>query len=158
MTQWLWGKLHTVKLKHNVSNQFDIPSVSVMPDGFPRGGDNFTVDACNPGFYDSVFTYSGGAAIRNVYSMTNNISCHRVIQRPEREPDAAALQRRGVPVGEERGPADRVHGGRGAGREGADRRLHRRALSPSRGRARLSVRDVLMDPLGLSVGRGLRGL
>ncbi len=79
MTQWRWGKLHTVTLKHNISPAFNIPAVDVLPNGFPRGGDNFTVDACNPGFFDTNFTYASGAAIRNVYELTDKIGYHGVI-------------------------------------------------------------------------------
>jgi len=85
MTQWRWGKLHTVKLKHNISPAFDIPAVDVMADGFPRGGDNFTVDASNPGFLDTSFTYANGAAIRNVYEMNDTVLMHGVIPGGQRE-------------------------------------------------------------------------
>jgi len=79
MTQWRWGKLHTVKLRHNISPMFDIPAVDVLPEGFPRGGDNFTVDAPNPGFFDTNFTYASGAAIRNVYELNDTVSFLGVI-------------------------------------------------------------------------------
>ena len=79
MTQWRWGNLHTVTLRHNISPSFNIPSPSVLPNGFPRGGDNFTVDAPNPGFYDTNFTYSSGAAIRNVYEMLPTVTFNGVI-------------------------------------------------------------------------------
>ncbi len=69
MSQWRWGDLHTVTLKHNVVSLYSIPPSNdpLFPTGFPRPGDNFTVDACHPGMSDTNFTYSGGPAIRNVY-------------------------------------------------------------------------------------------
>ncbi len=79
MSEWRWGKLHTVTLRHNLTSVFDIPSPADMPNGFPRGGDNFTVDAPNPGFLDTNFTFSGGAAIRNVYELTDTVGFHGVI-------------------------------------------------------------------------------
>ena len=79
MNQWRWGKLHTVTLRHNVTPAYNIPSPDLLPGGFPRGGDNFTVDACHPGFYDTNFTYSSGAAIRNVYDLVEPVLFHGVI-------------------------------------------------------------------------------
>jgi len=69
MNEWRWGKLHTVTLKNNLTSQFDIPSPAVHPNGYERHGDNYVVDASNPGFTDTNFTYASGAAIRNVYEM-----------------------------------------------------------------------------------------
>lgn len=79
MDQWRWGKLHTVTLRHNVAPGYNIPSPDVTPGGFPRSGDNFTVDACHPGFYDTNFTFSSGAAMRNVYDLTDTVVFHGVI-------------------------------------------------------------------------------
>lgn len=79
MNEWRWGKLHTVTLRHNITAAFNIPAPEVLPTGFPRGGDNFTVDACNPGFTDTNFTYAHGAAIRNVYELTDAVGYHGVI-------------------------------------------------------------------------------
>lgn len=79
MTQWRWGRLHTVTFTHNVAAAFNIPSPDIFPNGFPRGGDTFTVDECNPGFLDTRFTYSGGPAIRNVYELNDAISFNGVI-------------------------------------------------------------------------------
>lgn len=67
MEQWLWGKLHTVTLRHALGGEANIPPQSQYPDGFPRHGDNFVVDSCNPGFNDTSFTYSHGPAMRAVY-------------------------------------------------------------------------------------------
>jgi len=70
MNEWRWGKLHTVTLAHPVVSLYSIPPSNdpVYAGGFPRPGDNFTVDACHPGMGDTSFTYTGGPAIRNVYA------------------------------------------------------------------------------------------
>jgi len=70
MNQWRWGHLHTVTLAHPVVSLYSIPPSNdpTYPGGFPRPGDNFTVDACHPGMGDTRFTYTGGPAIRNVYA------------------------------------------------------------------------------------------
>ncbi|MBL8785940.1 MAG: penicillin acylase family protein [Deltaproteobacteria bacterium] len=93
MGEWRWGNLHTVKMKHNVAAPFDIPSPSVFPNGFPRAGDNFTVDACNPGFYDTFFGFTSGAAIRNVYELKDTVVFHGVIPGGQQEnPNAPHYQ------------------------------------------------------------------
>jgi penicillin amidase len=79
MDAWRWGALHTVTLRHNVSTAFDIPSPSVLPNGFPRPGDVFGVDASDPGLFGRTFTYAHGAAIRNVYDMVDPVVFHGVI-------------------------------------------------------------------------------
>jgi len=67
MDTWRWGALHTVTLRHNVSSSYDIPTTAEHPSGFPRPCDNFCVDASHPGLGGTSFTFSSGAAIRNVY-------------------------------------------------------------------------------------------
>ncbi len=69
MSEWHWGKLHTIKMKHALGGKFNIPSEETFPEGYPRHGDNFSVDAANAGLSDTKFTYGSGAAIRNVYIM-----------------------------------------------------------------------------------------
>ncbi len=69
MSQWHWGKLHTLKMKHALGGNFNIPSDATFPEGYPRPGDNFSVDAANAGMSDTLFIYSSGAAIRNVHIM-----------------------------------------------------------------------------------------
>jgi penicillin G amidase len=69
MSEWHWGKLHTLKMRHALGGKFNIPSDDTFPDGYPRNGDNFSVDAANAGLSDTTFTYGSGAAIRNVYIM-----------------------------------------------------------------------------------------
>jgi penicillin amidase len=70
MSQWLWGKLHTVTLKHSLGGEANIPSESAFPEGYPRSGDNEVVDACHPGLSDTRFNFSNGPAIRNVFECT----------------------------------------------------------------------------------------
>lgn len=79
MDAWRWGRLHTVTLRHNVAEVFNIPKPSELPDGFPRPGDVFGVDASDPGLFGRRFTYAHGAAIRNVYDLTDPIVFHGVI-------------------------------------------------------------------------------
>ncbi|MBL6974873.1 MAG: penicillin acylase family protein [Deltaproteobacteria bacterium] len=67
MDQWLWGELHTITLKHPLGGEANIPKGSEYPNGFPRHGDNFNVDACNPGVDDTNFTYGSGPSMRGVY-------------------------------------------------------------------------------------------
>ena len=69
MSEWHWGRLHTIKMKHALGGKYNIPSDETFPEGYPRHGDNFCVDAANAGLSDTKFTYSSGAAIRNVYIM-----------------------------------------------------------------------------------------
>ena len=42
---------------------------AVFPDGFPRPGDNYGVDAANPGLSDFDFSYSEGPALRAVVEL-----------------------------------------------------------------------------------------
>lgn len=69
MEEWLWGKLHTLTLKSVVDATFNIPSPAEFPDGYPRWGDNYNLDASNVGFSDTNFTFKDGPAIRNVYTL-----------------------------------------------------------------------------------------
>lgn len=70
MSQWRWGQLHTVTLKHNVADFYNIPDPAVWANGYPRHGDLFCVDASHHGMTSESMTFSGGPAIRNVYEMT----------------------------------------------------------------------------------------
>ncbi|MBI2892958.1 MAG: penicillin acylase family protein [Deltaproteobacteria bacterium] len=70
-SQWLWGRLHTLRLRSSVPGFLpDIPAADdpTFPNGFPRHGDNFTVDASAPGF-DLDFTFQSGPAIRTVVEL-----------------------------------------------------------------------------------------
>ncbi len=71
---WRWGKLHTLTFKHNLVAQFNVPSPAAYPDGYPRPGDNFGVDASSPGMNDRNFTYTHGPAIRHVMELTEPVS------------------------------------------------------------------------------------
>lgn len=80
--QWRWGALHTVTLKHNLPGGVnDVPSSQdpKYASGFPRPGDNYSVDASHPGVNNFLFTYAHGPAIRNVYEMTDAITYRGVI-------------------------------------------------------------------------------
>jgi penicillin G amidase len=75
MNGWLWGKLHTVRFK-DISGLF--PALSIPPDGdsqfpngFPRHGDLFVVDASNFGLFSAEnFSYGSGPQQRVVVEMT----------------------------------------------------------------------------------------
>jgi penicillin amidase len=69
MDQWNWGKLHTVTMGHALGGKFNIPSAEEFPDGYPRPGDNFVVDAADAGWSDTKFTFGSGPSIRNVYTL-----------------------------------------------------------------------------------------
>ncbi|MFO0747502.1 MAG: penicillin acylase family protein [Myxococcota bacterium] len=90
MTLWRWGMLHTLTMKHNVSNAFDIPAPSEHANGFERHGDNYVVDASNPGFTDTNFTFSGGPAIRNHYEMKDPVEFQGVIPGGQSEQPTSA--------------------------------------------------------------------
>jgi penicillin G amidase len=79
MSTWRWGALHTVTLSHNVAVNYNIPSPAQFPDGYPRAGDNFCVDASHPGLGDTSFTFGGGPSLRNVYELTDVISQWAII-------------------------------------------------------------------------------
>ncbi len=69
MTKWTWGSLHTITLRNALGSEANIPAGSVWPNGFPRPGDNFVVDAANPGLSNLDFTYANGPSQRPVYHM-----------------------------------------------------------------------------------------
>ncbi|HOX46874.1 MAG TPA: penicillin acylase family protein [Myxococcota bacterium] len=75
---WQWGRLHTLRLKTLIpvdrfgADTFSIPPPGdpAYPDGFPRHGDNFTVDPANFGLWDpDSFGYSHGPTQRLVAEM-----------------------------------------------------------------------------------------
>ncbi len=87
--QWLWGRLHGLTLPSAVSAEAAIPPPSKWPEGYPRPGDMFCVDAAHPGMSDTDFHFTSGAAIRNVFDMDPaGIKVHSVIPGGE---DAAAF-------------------------------------------------------------------
>lgn len=78
MAAWQWGKLHTVRFESQVpmvagGSPVTIPTDGdeVFPDGFPRPGDNFGIDAANFGMWDTdSFGYGSGPVQRLVVEMT----------------------------------------------------------------------------------------
>lgn len=76
MDGWRWGKLHTVRLA-DITGLFG-DSLSIppegdarYPDGYPRHGDNFNVDAANFGMWSTDdFSYRAGPQQRLVLEMT----------------------------------------------------------------------------------------
>ncbi|AUX42304.1 uncharacterized protein SOCE26_037340 [Sorangium cellulosum] len=78
MAGWQWGRLHTIRFASQVpmlagGSPVTLPTEDdpEFPGGFPRPGDNFGVDAANPGMWDSdPFDYGSGAVQRVVVEMT----------------------------------------------------------------------------------------
>lgn len=78
MKAWQWGKLHTLTFESLVPSVSGGSPVSIppagdakFPDGFPRGGDNYGVDASNYGTWNTEsFSYGSGAVQRLVVEMT----------------------------------------------------------------------------------------
>src|SRR5262249_9352629 len=66
---WRWGKLHTLTLGSQLpDHNLDVPPPDdpVFPNGYPRQGDNFAVDACMPGFSGETYTYDAGPSMRHL--------------------------------------------------------------------------------------------
>jgi penicillin amidase len=81
MDGWRWGYLHTIRFKTQIPvdmigptfDEFSIPlpDDETYPDGFPRHGDNFVVDACNFSMWNGEdFSYDSGPTQRLVVEMT----------------------------------------------------------------------------------------
>ncbi len=78
ITAWRWGKLHTVKLNAMVPEligesdaTIPKPGDATFPNGFPRGGDNYGIDASNFGVWNpSKYSYGSGPVQRLVVEMT----------------------------------------------------------------------------------------
>jgi penicillin amidase len=78
MAEWQWGRLHTVRFEALVpmiagGSPVTIPTEgdATFPDGFPRAGDNFGIDASNFGMWDAEsFNYGSGPVQRLVVEMT----------------------------------------------------------------------------------------
>jgi len=78
--QWLWGRLHAITMGSALGGEANIPPDGQWPEGYPRPGDMFCVDAAHPGMSDTDFHFKSGAAIRNVFDMDPaGISVHAVI-------------------------------------------------------------------------------
>lgn len=69
MTGWLWGKLHSITLRHPLGGELNIPPESAFPTGYPRHGDSFVVDSSNAGLKDFDFRYAHGPSMRAVYRL-----------------------------------------------------------------------------------------
>lgn len=95
MSQWIWGLRHYVRFESLINDFLDDPkyasiteqfaiSTSTLPlvegslpagdprEGlkwFPRDGDQFAVDAANPGFSGTSFSYGSGPVMRMVVSL-----------------------------------------------------------------------------------------
>ena len=87
MSQWLWGYKHVVRFNSLLAgllgddfSAFTTPfsintyvlDIGEHPydlDGFPRPGDNFAVDAANPGFSHDDFDYGSGPVFRMVIAL-----------------------------------------------------------------------------------------
>jgi penicillin amidase len=74
---WRWGRLHTVRFRSIVpplgTDILSIPPADdpMYPDGFPRHGDMWAVDACNFGLWNgSNFSYGSGPVQRLVVEMS----------------------------------------------------------------------------------------
>ncbi len=96
MAAWRWGALHAVTLRHNVSRSWDIPTAAEHAAGYPRPGDSFGVDAADPGLFGRTFTFSSGAAIRNVYGLTEPVTFRGVIPGGQSERPTSPFYRDGA--------------------------------------------------------------
>ncbi len=70
--RWRWGKLHRVRFAAlSGVDLLSIPSTAnpLFPEGYPRGGDNYTVDACDFGIRGDEFGYDDGPGMRFVVRM-----------------------------------------------------------------------------------------
>ncbi|MBN1210680.1 MAG: penicillin acylase family protein [Myxococcaceae bacterium] len=78
MSQWRWGRLHTLTLESLVPSltgdsavTLPAPGNAAFPNGFPRPGDNFSVDVASFGMSDPErFSYAHGPVQRLVVEMT----------------------------------------------------------------------------------------
>jgi penicillin G amidase len=72
-TQWRWGQVHTLTLNFFTTvPDLQIPLQSEYANGFPRHGDNGTVDVGNHGLSTTDFTYDAGPSMRFVCDLGPN--------------------------------------------------------------------------------------
>lgn len=74
-TTWRWGQVHTLTLEFLTpiaALAVPPPTDPTYPNGFPRHGDDGTVDVGHHGLSTTDFTYSEGPAIRFVCELTKN--------------------------------------------------------------------------------------
>jgi penicillin amidase len=72
VSTWSWGKLHTLTLTGLLpvdALQIPLKGDAMFPNGFPRHGDNGTVDVGQHGLAVDDFTYTDGPVIRAVYEL-----------------------------------------------------------------------------------------
>jgi len=76
---WRWGKVHTVRFNDMFGLaafgmdifSIPLPDDPTFPDGFPRHGDSYAVDACNFSLWtESDYAYTSGPSQRLVAEMT----------------------------------------------------------------------------------------
>lgn len=77
VTMWRWGRLHRIRfdslLQTLSRDRISIPEIgdAMFPDGYPRHGDNYGVDASNSGFFSQTsHNYGSGPVQRLVVEMT----------------------------------------------------------------------------------------
>jgi penicillin amidase len=66
-TKWAWGSIHTLTLDYLLpAGAFNLPAMGdpTYPNGYPRHGDDGTVDVGKHGLSLTDFTYNAGPAIR----------------------------------------------------------------------------------------------
>lgn len=71
MDQWRWGKLHTLTLRALIPDKsLNVPPEDdpnpLLREGFPRPGDQFSVDSSNNGYTDFDFSYGHGPSMRHL--------------------------------------------------------------------------------------------
>jgi penicillin amidase len=86
MDRWRWGELHRLTLEALVpSDSLNVPNETdpvELRAGFPRPGDNFSVDASSPGLGDLDFRYGHGPSIRHLVEFTAPGTPHARIALP----------------------------------------------------------------------------
>src|SRR5262249_32685122 len=68
---WRWGLKHTLTLASQLpSTALNIPPPDdpnvALRHGYPRHGDQFDVDASNPGLHGTTYTYGSGPSMRHL--------------------------------------------------------------------------------------------
>lgn len=68
-SDWAWGELHKLTLNNLLGvDSYNVPTDAhpVYPGGFPRHGDNYTVDVANWGVRGSNYEYGSGSSFRMI--------------------------------------------------------------------------------------------
>lgn len=87
MNDWRWGRKHTLTLAPLVPvPELAIPAPDdpdpALRNGYPRHGDNYSVDASSPGFTDFDFRYTHGPSMRHIVSFSADGQLNRKIAIP----------------------------------------------------------------------------